>query len=423
MMKPEDNERITRVGPGTQMGETLRRYWMPALLSEQLPDPDSDPVRVRLLGEDLVAFRNSDGKVGLVDTWCPHRRANLWFGRNEENGIRCVFHGWKFNVDGACVDMPNEPPTSNFKNKVQLKSYPTHEAAGVVWTYMGPADAMPPVPDYEWMRAPQSHRFISKTYEECNWLQAVEGGLDTSHSSFLHNNNLADRNALRTRATAPKLEVEKMPYGFRYFSIRDLGQDGNYIRAYQFIMPFQQMRGGMIDWVTGEVEKYPCIHGHMWVPIDDTTTWVYNWMYSSDPNISLPREHAIALESWLGRGPDDVIPGTFQLKRNKHNDYLIDREMQRTKNFTGIVGVNTQDIALQETMEPIVDRSKERLGTADAAIIATRQLLLEATRQVEKGERPRASVPEAYRNVRGCDWILPKKESWEKIKEMMFSLF
>ncbi|MCL6562433.1 MAG: Rieske 2Fe-2S domain-containing protein [Firmicutes bacterium] len=422
MLKPEDNERLTRVGPGTPMGNLMRRYWIPALLAEEVPTPDCDPVKVRLLGEDLVAFRDTSGRVGLMDIWCPHRRANLWFGRNEENGLRCVFHGWKFDVNGRCVDMPNEPPTSNFKNKVRIRTYPTHEAGGVIWTYMGPPELMPEPPDYEWLRAPATHRYVSKTYEECNWLQAMEGGLDTSHSSFLHNNNLADRKALRTRATAPKLEVEKMPYGYRYFSIRDLGEDGNYVRAYQYVMPFQQMRGGMIDWVTGEVEKYPLIHGHLWVPIDDVTTWVYNWMYSSNPDQELPREHAIALETWFGRGPEDTLPG-YRPRRNKHNDYLIDREMQRTKTFTGIVGVNTQDFALQETMEPIVDRSKERLGTADAAIIAARQLLLEALRDCEQGRTPRGVDPATHRNIRGCDWIIPKKESWEKIKEMMYALF
>ncbi|MCL6592988.1 MAG: Rieske 2Fe-2S domain-containing protein [Alicyclobacillus sp.] len=416
MLKVSDNERITRVGPGTPMGEVFRRYWIPALLSEELPQPDGPPVRVRLLGEDLVAFRDSTGRVGLLEAYCPHRRAHLFWGRNEECGLRCAYHGWKFDVDGQCVDMPNEPPESRFKEKVRVTAYPCWEKGGIIWTYMGPPACQPPTPDYEWLRAPETHRFVSKTFEDCNYLQALEGGIDTSHSSFAHNNNLRDRKALRTRSTAPKLEVYKTPYGFVYYGIRDLGPDGAYIRAYQFIMPFQQMRGRMTQGSTGQPESYPTICGHLWVPIDDTHCFVYNWMYSADPNLPLPREYCVALETYFGRGPDDFLPG-YRLKRNKANDYLIDREVQRTQTFTGIQGVNTQDFALQETMEPIVDRSKEHLGSADAAIIVARQLLLEATREVEAGRAPRGVDPATYRHVRACDQVVPVGNAWVTLLE------
>ncbi|WP_067935015.1 Rieske 2Fe-2S domain-containing protein [Alicyclobacillus kakegawensis] len=423
MLKREDNERITRTGPGTPMGEVFRRYWIPALLSEELPEPDCPPVRVRLLGEDLVAFRDSDGRVGLLDAYCPHRRAHLFWGRNEECGLRCVYHGWKFDVTGQCVDMPNEPPESNFKHKVKTVAYPCWEGGGVIWTYMGPRDEQPPYPDYEWIRAPETHRFVSKTFEDCNYLQALEGGIDTSHSSFAHNNNLQDKKALRTRATAPKLEVHKRPYGFTYVGIRDLGSDGNYVRAYQFIMPAQQMRGYMTNWSTGEPERYPSVNGHIWVPVDDEHCCVYNWFYSADPQRPLPRKYCLEHEALFGRGPEDMLPG-YRLKRNKSNDYLIDREVQRTKTFTGISGINTQDFALQETMLPIVDRSKERLGSADAAIIVARQLLLEATREVESGKPPRGVDPRTYRNVRGCDRILPKGVPWQEgLKEELAAKF
>ncbi|MCL6598140.1 MAG: Rieske 2Fe-2S domain-containing protein [Alicyclobacillus macrosporangiidus] len=419
MLKREDNERITRTGPGTPMGEVFRRYWIPALLSEELPEPDCPPVRVRLLGEDLVAFRDSSGRVGLLDAYCPHRRAHLFWGRNEECGLRCVYHGWKFDVEGRCVDMPNEPPESNFKHKVRTTAYPCWEGGGVVWTYMGPPELQPQLPDYEWLRAPATHRYVSKTFEDCNYLQALEGGIDTSHSSFAHNNNLQDKKALRTRAPAPKLEVYKTSYGFQYVGLRDLGEDGLYVRAYQFIMPFQQMRGYMTNWSTGEPEKYPSINGHIWVPVDDYHCVVYNWMYSAYPDKELPLEYCIEHETLFGRGPNDVMPDNkYRLIRNRSNDYLIDRQVQKTKTFTGIQGINTQDFALQETMEPIVDRSKERLGSADAAIIVARQLLLEATRDVEAGKMPRGTDPEAYRNVRGCDHIIPKGVAWqEALKE------
>ena len=233
MLKREDNELITRVGPGTPMGATLRRYWMPALLSSEVSHPDSDPVRVRILGEDLIAFRDTNGSVGLIQNNCPHRGASLFFGRNEEAGIRCVYHGWKFDVTGQCVDMPNEPTQkrgapaeSDFKHKVRAVAYPTAEKAGVVWTYLGPREKQPPVPDLEWMRAPAGQCWISKTFENCNYLQAMEGGLDTSHSSFLHRDLTAEGLANpRARSTAPRLEILNTDYGYMYASIRHLRED------------------------------------------------------------------------------------------------------------------------------------------------------------------------------------------------------
>lgn len=412
MLTREENERLCRVGPGTPMGQVWRRYWIPALLTAELPAPDCPPVRVRLLGEDLVAFRDTEGRVGLLDAYCPHRRPSLFWGRNEECGLRCVYHGWKFDVTGACVDMPNEPPDSTFRHKVKTTAYPTFEAAGVVWTYMGPAELEPPKPDYEWLRMPAEYVFVSKTFEACNWVQAMEGGIDTSHSSFAHNNNIQDKTSLRARATAPKLEVEKTGYGFQYVGIRDLKEIGNFVRAYQFIMPSQQMRGAMLNWKDGTWDEIPSVAGHLWVPIDDENVWVYNTLYAAWPERPLTREFILDHETKFGRGPEDVLPG-YRLKRNASNDYLIDREVQRTRTFTGIEGINTQDMALQETMEgPFCDRTKERLGTADLAIIAARRLLLEATYEVEKGQMPRGADPSAYRSVRACERIIPKDSEW-----------
>jgi phenylpropionate dioxygenase-like ring-hydroxylating dioxygenase large terminal subunit len=411
MLRPENNERITRVGPGTPMGETMRRYWIPALLSEELPERDGAPVRVRLLGEDLVAFRDSDGNVGLVDAFCPHRRAPMFFGRNEECGLRCVYHGWKFDRSGACVDMPSEPSDSLFKSKVTIAAYPTWEAGDIVWAYMGPRDAMPAVPDYEWLRAPKTHRFVSKTWQDCNYLQALEGGLDTAHSSFLHNEHVGDRTWLRNRDGHPTLEVEKKPWGFQYVSTRDIGEDGYYIRIYHYIMPFQQLRGMVTKWNTAAREEVPTIHGHLWVPVDDEHTWTYNFMYGYDEGASISEEWAWAYESWTGRGKEHLLPG-YRLKQNLANDYLIDRELQKRSSYTGIAGINTQDIALQEGMGPITDRSQEHLGTTDRAIIVTRQLLLEATKAVEEGETPRGATPESHRDVRAYDDIAPRDKDW-----------
>src|SRR5690349_3723575 len=186
MLSRELNELITRVGPGTPMGNVLRRYWMPALLSNEVPNADSDPVRVRLMGEDLVAFRDTNGTVGLIQNNCPHRGASLFFGRNEENGLRCVYHGWKFDASGQCIDMPNEPAESDFKNKVKAVAYPCVERNGLVWTYMGPRQTPPPLPDLEANNLPDGEYSVSAIQRECNYLQGLEGDIDTSHFSFLH---------------------------------------------------------------------------------------------------------------------------------------------------------------------------------------------------------------------------------------------
>jgi phenylpropionate dioxygenase-like ring-hydroxylating dioxygenase large terminal subunit len=413
MLTPAENERLTRVGPGTPMGNLMRRYWQPALLSEEVAERDGAPVRVRLLGEDLIAFRDTNGDVGLVDAFCPHRRAPMFFGRNEECGLRCVYHGWKFDKDGTCIDMPSEPPDSLFKTKVTIAAYPTYEAGAMIWAYLGPHELQPPPPDYELLRAPETHRHVSKTFEHANWLQALEGGIDTAHSSFAHNQDIHDKTALRSADTSPRLEVDKTPYGFRYAGIRRTSATEDYVRVYHYVMPAQQLRGGVTGWSGGRRE-IPALHGHVWVPIDDETTWVYNWLYSYDPAIPIPHDHALDTEVRMGRGPDDFLPNTHKLKKNASNDYMIDRDLQRRKTFTGITGVNTQDFALQEGMGPICDRTQEHLGTTDRAIIAARQLLLEAVDAVERGDAPRGTQPADYSNVRPVDLQVPSGTRWQE---------
>src|SRR5215469_5348890 len=387
MLKREDNERLCRVGPGTPGGAMMRRYWQPAALSRELPEKDGAPIRVRLLGEDLLAFRDSNGKVGLVEAFCPHRRAPLFYGRNEECGIRCAYHGWKFDVAGNCVDLPSEPAESPMKNGIKITAYPTVERGGVVWAYLGPKKDMPAPPDFEWVRVPETHRHVSKTYEDCNWLQALEGGLDTAHGSFLHNNQLGNGKLLRQRDGAPKIEVELTDYGYYYISTRKAGENERYVRVYQYIMPAQQMRANVMAREGGR-SNLPKLDGHVWVPVDDEHCCVYNWMYAYDNATPISEEYAEMIEESYGRGRSDFIPGTFRLKRNPSNDYLIDRAEQKTRTFTGIKGVNTQDFALQEGMGGIVDRSKEHLGTSDRAIIAMRQLLLEAIDVAAAGGTP-----------------------------------
>jgi phenylpropionate dioxygenase-like ring-hydroxylating dioxygenase large terminal subunit len=414
MLTVAENDRITRVGAGTPGGTLFRRYWLPAALAEELPERDGPPIRVRLLGEKLVAFRDSDGVVGLMEDACPHRRAPMFFGRNEECGLRCVYHGWKFDRHGACTDMPSEPADSLFKSKVTIPTYPTHEAGGVIWAYLGPPAQRPPVPDYEWLRAPATHRRVSKTFEQCNWLQALEGGIDTAHSSFAHNERLGDPNWIRNRDRHPRLDVEKTPYGFRYTSTRNMGEDvGNYVRVYNFVMPAMQLRGGVTSWTGFGQDAMPRLDGHIWMPIDDETTYVYNFMWTLDESRPIDEAWYAMDEARFGRGADDLLPG-FKLKRNQSNDYHIDRELQRTKTYTGIVGINTQDFALQEGMGAIADRSHEHLGTSDKAIIAARQLLLEGTNDVEGDRSPRGLDPETSRTIRPYDAVVAHGEAWQQ---------
>ena len=409
MLSERDNERLTRVGPGTPMGDALRRYWLPAALSSELPEADGAPVRVRLLGEDLIAFRDTTGSIGLVGAFCPHRRAPMFFGRNEDGGLRCVYHGWKFDRSGACVEMPSEPPDSLFKSKVGIDAYPVWEGGGIVWAYLGPRERQPSPPDLELVRAPATHRFVSKTLESANYLQCLEGGLDSSHTGFLHNSNGGDLTYLADfDALVPRIDVVKTDYGYYYTGIR-LMDDRQWVRTYQYIMPSIQIRGTVGGrFLRGGI---PRMDGHYWVPVDDEHTLVYNFMYSYDPAVPLPVERALEYEADHGRAPDDYADG-FRLKASAANDYYIDRESQRRATFTGIAGVGTQDFAVQEGMGPIVDRTREHLGTTDRPIIVMRQLLLEAADAVAAGETPRGADPSASRNVRAIDVVIPNDRPW-----------
>jgi phthalate 4,5-dioxygenase len=410
MLARDENELLTRVGEGTAMGRTLRLYWIPALLARELAEPDGPPVRVRLLGEDLVAFRDSLGRVGLVDQYCPHRRASLWFGRNEEGGLRCSYHGWKFAVDGSCVEQMNEPEP--FCHKVHLTAYPTVEIGGIIWTYMGPPERTPALPKFAWTQAPETHRHVSKVIQECNWLQALEGGLDTSHAPIMHRllKDEAGRGGIRpssayVRAKAPSIVVDLTDYGYQYAGIRALGADESHIRTYHYILPFHQIRASRTE--TGN----PADAGHIWVPIDDENTMVYNWTYSVTET---PLGDADRLERGIGNGPLHVDQTTFRSKANRQNNYLIDRAVQRSLSFTGIDGVNVQDRAIQETMGRIVDRSKEHLGPADKAIIQLRRLLRRAVDTAAAGGMPAGVAPSYYR-LRAGETIVPRAADWRRL--------
>ena len=409
MLTAEQNERLTRTGPGTPMGEAMRRYWIPALLSIEIPEPDCPPVRVRLLGEDLVAFRDTSGRIGLLSEFCPHRRASLWLGRNEENGLRCVYHGWKFDVTGQCVDQMNEPDQFDFSHKVRANSYPVEEMGGLAWTYMGPPESKPPLPNFEWTRVPEEQRTLTKVVQECNWLQALEGGVDTSHAPIMHR-RLRDGVTLPGTAyssafvqgSAPLLELDETDYGYRYFGVRQLGEGRRYVRGYHFIMPFTQLRPPGL----GLAE----VHGHHWVPIDDESVMVYNWYYAygDGPLAEEAQDPQVSGNSFT----TDIDPlNGFRSYRNKSNDWMIDRQAQKTDTFTGIYGINTQDRAVQESMGIIVDRQQEHLGQADRAVIVTRRLLQQAIDTVKDGGEPAGTAP-TYYDLRAAECALGADEDW-----------
>jgi phthalate 4,5-dioxygenase oxygenase subunit len=418
MLSREENALLTETNAGTPMGDYFRRYWLPAMLSTELPAPDCPPVRVKLLGENLIAFRDTDGRVGLLDEFCTHRGASLFWGRNEECGLRCVYHGWKYDVEGNCVDMPNEPPEYAFENRVRTGSYLTREYGGLIWAYMGPSEQMPELPKLEWARVSESHRYFSKRFQETNYLQAIEGGIDSSHSNFLHASVAAFRrtpayvektkNSTNLRAkyhlldSAPKFTVRKTDYGLQIAVRRDAEADTYYWRLTQFLLP----GFSMIPY-----QKGLSIHGHCWVPRDDQTCWVWTMTWNPDAPLSREDWDTIRNETFVHA---QVDPVTFRPIRNSDNNYMIDREQQRTTTMTGIHGFASQDQAVQESMGPSVDRTRERLGTSDTGIIAMRRLLLQEVRALQQGREPFAAHHGDVYWVRSASTVLNRDVDFEE---------
>jgi phthalate 4,5-dioxygenase len=421
MLSHEDNELLTRVGPGTPMGELLRRYWTPALLVAEVPTPGSDPVRVRLLGEDLVAFRDTSGRVGLLQENCPHRGASLYFGRNEDCALRCPYHGWAFDADGACVDMPSEPATSNFKDRVRAKAYPTHESGGIVWTYMGPAEHQTPFRDFGTETLEPDRTSATKLVTECNWVQAMEGNLDTSHISWLHQwdgvedipDDGSDKPGYPSNAMswkfwrhdrAPRLDVEDTWYGFKYAGIRDTPNGHTHVRISAFVYPYHTVIASV---------PFSTRHG-VFVPMDDHRCARYSF---TTRNVENPQGIG-------GAGLFEVAPfkfgraevngnGVIPREYTAANEYGIDREEQRTRTYSGVAEFVSQDLMVTESMGRIYDRSQERLGTSDKAIIRMRRLLMAAAKAVANGEEPPAVAGDLdYRGIRSAEKILDEGEDW-----------
>ena len=411
MITAEQNEYLCRTGPGAPMGNLFRRYWLPALMSSELPRPDCDPVRVSLLSERLIAFKDTDGKIGLIDEFCAHRGVSLWFGRNEEGGLRCPYHGWKYATDGTCVEVPSEPASSGFCDKVRLKSYPCVEVGGVVWAYLGdPADT-PELPAFEWAQVKPNQRYLSKRWQECNYLQAMEGGIDSSHVSFLHSGDL-NRDPLHrgtdgskyARSTSTTFDIHESTAGLLIGARRNAEPGFHYWRVTQWMMPFYTL-----------IPPYKgnALNGHAWVPMDDGNCMA--WTMTFHPTRALTPEELEAMENGNGVHPT-LIPGTFRPAANNENDYLMDREAQRQKiYYSGIKGIAIQDASLQESMGAIADRTKENLASTDNAIIMARMRLRKAAQAQETGKQIPAGLSPETQLVRSASFILPEDAAFKEV--------
>jgi len=436
MLSLQDNIDLCRVGPGSVMGNFMRQYWTPAVRSDELPGPDCPPVRIRLLGENLIAFRATSGKVGLIQNACPHRGASLFFGRNEEEGLRCVYHGWKFDVSGQCTDMPSEPAESNFRTKIKATAYPCHERNGIIWTYMGPRDVPPPLPDIEANLLAEGPHQISVLYRPCNWMQGWEGEMDTVHAAFLHggaskleNTKPGTGGYYTAKQRSAKFSVLETEFGTSYGAYRPAEEDSYYWRIAHCLFPFYAMPP------LGPIGKNALVG--MYVPMDDEHHLHWEIMIEPGKGSTLggldnpARNPAVAPQGQGGPQPTTgrgfTLPNTtdwfgrFHIEQNAANDYMIDRDAQKNwESFSGITGVRQQDMAVTESMGTIYDRSHEHLGTTDQLIIRTRRRVLAFARALRDHGTvpPGVDQPWLYRQRSG-DCVLPRTvDWWEGTKEL-----
>jgi phenylpropionate dioxygenase-like ring-hydroxylating dioxygenase large terminal subunit len=427
MLSAADNEMLVRTGPGTPMGALFRQFWIPVCLSAQVPEADGPQVRLKVLGEELLAFRATDGRIGLIERRCRHRGADLYYGRNEGGGVRCAFHGWKFDAEGRCVDAPTLDPEQfqRLDDKTGIRAYPTREWGDFVWAYLGPLP-VPALPMMEFALVPPSHRHVSKKFQECNWAQAAEGAVDTAHFSFLHmpvTSSADDLPAKARQATRgysantmgtdhvrwmrddsrPKFSIVRHDAGLALGGSRQAGDGRLYWRIAQYLMPAHAYTPSAVH---GET-----YHGQSFIPIDDENCWVY--VYSWNPVRPLTGEERADYAS--GGAIYPVMDAQYMPVRNRGNDYLLDRRRQKTENFTGIQGISEQDACIQDSQGRIADRTRELLGPTDAGITQFRRLMLDAARALQQSQRPPAATrPESYR-VRAGGMVAPTTLSFEEV--------
>jgi phthalate 4,5-dioxygenase oxygenase subunit len=412
MLSTAQNDVLCRVGPGTPMGTLMREYWLPAARSDELPSPDCPPLRVMLLGEQLIGFRTTSGAVGLMQNACPHRGASMFFGRNEEEGLRCVYHGWKFDTSGACTDMPSEPAESNFKNKVRARAYPCRERNGLIWTYMGPREVPPPLPDLEANTIEGST--VSTVHRACNYMQALEGDIDTIHFMFLHYGHLKVEDTYeggffnyQAKSRQGYYSVQDTDFGACYTMYREADPDTYYFRVANFLFPFYtQVPPGTLA-----VKR----QFRAWVPMDDDNTMYFGVSAPFDPVDEDPERQKRSFKRVQAMQPDTT--GWYGRSRpiaQADNDYLLDREFQFSgESYTGLPSVFLEDQALTESMGGTYARHQEHLGTSDSMIIRTRRALIRAAEALrERGELPPGVDQPAVYGQRSGGVILPRNVDW-----------
>lgn len=401
MLKREENDLLTRVGPGTKMGSFMRRNWIPFARSEDIAQSER-PVRIKLLGENLVAFRDGANRVGVIGELCPHRRASFAYGRCESDGVRCMYHGWQFDINGNCIDIPTEPGDRQMKDRIKQSSYPVKERNGVLWVYMGDAADSIELPELEFNLVPPESAYLSMRVQLCNWLQAMEGSLDSAHAPLLHGRiDQHTHNSYFNLDNRPQFEAQDTPYGVMIGAKRQ-GPTPRTVhwRVNQFVLPFYTLVPPM--------KPDPVINGQAWIPMDDENTLIF--MFAYHPSDRIPEA---SLSLYRGGRRDGTESG-FMTSRatapyksgypypdfwpayTRENDYGYNAEMQRSRYFSGIPGIWPQDAAAQESMGPIVDREQEHLGSTDVGIIRVRRRLLAELRASDTRQEPPVA-PHLYR--------------------------
>lgn len=415
-MKAEENDLLTRTDAGTAMGELMREFWMPALLSKELPAPDAPPARVRLLGEDLVAFRDSSGRVGLLDAFCPHRRAELYFGRNEAGGLRCIYHGWKFDAGGRCVDVPTDSCTPAQMQRLSTTAYPTQERGGIVWAWMGKGEPHALPPAMAFTVVPGEHTYVSKCLMRCNYLQALEGSIDYSHISYLHKDlksesakvdvfGLGELIKYSEEDGRPTIFVDRVEHGLQIAARRNADENSYYWRIARWLMPC---------FVIVPTAPENVCRANLFVPIDDENCWWYRIRWHAERALTEKE-----IDGYKNGAFDyaELIPGTYLPRGSRENDYLQNRLIQRSQSYTGIPSAQLQDLAVQESQGRIHDRSRERLVKTDIPIVQCRRLLLEAADECRNGKAPAiASRPDVY-GGRAYAITRPREMALARIRE------
>lgn len=424
MLSFEKNAVLCQVGADASMGRLMRRYWLPVCLGSDLA-PGGAPKRVRLLGEDFVAYRSPDGKVGLIDEACPHRRASLALARNEACGLRCIYHGWVMSSDGRVLETPAEPEGSRIKERVKFPAYPVREAGGFLWAYMGPSGLEPQPLEFEFADLPDSHVLVMRSREECNWAQCIEGVLDSAHSNYLHSDGIKSKAGLSATEEgdikiaqferpsndgAPRIEVEPQPYGFRYAALRRPLKDphlSTYVRVTLFVAPIYAIFPAPKGWASMQ----------MFVPMDDEHTMFYYVLWKRDAPIDQNTRDRFLDQHGMRVGVD--MDESFRKTRTRNNNWLQDRGMmERGESFSGIFGINTEDFAVQESMGPIVDRSREHLGASDLAVIHFRRIMLDAAERLEAGSSVLGqNEPIEASSLASAEGMVPIGGDWRRVYE------